>query len=51
MYKPALLDKPQVLLINKMDSDGAKPLYEEAVERIQSAESKFFHYSTHQPLL
>jgi len=36
MYKPELLDKPQVLLINKMDTECFNEKYEETLNLLKN---------------
>lgn len=40
MYKPALLDKPQVLLINKMDTTSADRLLRECTQMLDNIPSE-----------
>ncbi|XP_067931987.1 GTP-binding protein 10-like [Watersipora subatra] len=37
LYKPALLDKPQILVINKMDTPGASEKYDRTLEMVTKA--------------
>lgn len=40
MYKPSLLDKPQILLINKMDSDESDEKYEKTLHQLNNMKGK-----------
>lgn len=41
MYKSELLDKPAVLLVNKMDTPGAKEIFEEVNEAVKDLEGEY----------
>ena len=40
MYKPTLLDKPQILLINKMDTDDSDEKLEKTLTQLNDIEGK-----------
>ena len=42
MYKPTLLDKPQILLINKMDTDDSGEKLEKTLTQLNDIEGKAF---------
>ena len=42
MYKPTLLDKPQILLINKMDTDDSDEKLEKTLTQLNDIEGKAF---------
>ena len=42
MYKPTLLDKPQILLINKMDTDDSDEKLEKTLTQLNDIEGETF---------
>lgn len=44
LYRDLLLEKPMLLVINKMDVSGAWKKFEEIESRLREMHSKRFHY-------
>ena len=44
MYKPTLLDKPQVLVINKMDTPNAEEKYKITIDMLNNMQGEFLSW-------
>ena len=51
LYKPELVSKPAILVINKIDTPGHEPLLEATVNRIRNmkGEPSVMHFAMFQP--
>jgi len=46
LYKPELVSKPAILIINKIDTEGAEKLCDETVKKVKNMQGYYFIFFT-----